>query len=64
MSLFPRIGLTDRLQDEAKKRAVKAIGGISHECGIGWKVGVTRNFIRAMAKHGGYAPLGMSRTHY
>jgi hypothetical protein len=40
---------------EARRAADDAIGGASHECEVGWKAGVTRVFIRTMARSGVYA---------
>ena len=39
---------------EARRKADRAIGGATDECEIGWKVGVTRAFMRAMEENGGY----------
>ncbi|MBT3308915.1 MAG: hypothetical protein HOL04_01895 [Gammaproteobacteria bacterium] len=40
---------------DARKKADEAIGGVSHECEVGWKAGTTRIFMRTMARSGGYA---------
>lgn len=40
---------------EARRKADDAIGGFEHECEVGWKIPITRIFIRSMARSGGYA---------
>ncbi len=57
MSPYPRFDKSPEynLISEARRKADEAIGGASHECEVGWKAGVTRVFIRTMARSGVYA---------
>ncbi|HIJ21286.1 MAG: hypothetical protein HON68_03085 [Gammaproteobacteria bacterium] len=56
MAPFPRFDreVSCEQNTAARKKADEAIGGFSHECEIGWKAGVTRRFMRVMARSGGY----------
>ncbi len=56
---FDKVPVCDHVC-QARKKADEAIGGISHECEVGWKAGVTRLFMRTMAKSGGYSHKGLA----